>query len=81
MPDSTVPGTLDLPAGKFLVRRLQFLLADDVGLRLVQPAKQHVEPSVAVDVVRGELHPSVLAIALVALARLRVVFGIVARIG
>jgi hypothetical protein len=39
VPDSTVPGTLNLAAGKPLVRRLQFLQTDDIRLCLGKPAQ------------------------------------------
>ncbi|CAD0217305.1 hypothetical protein GGQ73_003324 [Rhizobium skierniewicense] len=37
MPDGAVAGTLDFPAGKLLVRRLEFLQTDDIRLRFGQP--------------------------------------------
>jgi hypothetical protein len=82
VPDSTVPGTLHLAAGKLLVRRLQFLQADDIRLRLGKPAQQHLEAAVdAVDVVGGELHRFYrFVIALVTLTGFCVVFGVVASV-
>jgi hypothetical protein len=47
---------LDGGERKFLVRRLEFLQADSVGLGLLQPTQQHRQPSVhAVHVVGGDL--------------------------
>ncbi len=85
MPDGPITCALDLAAGEPLVRCLQLLQTNDIGPRLVEPPQQHLKAAVdALDVVGGELNrtfPSVLAVALVALTRLRVVLGIVARVG
>jgi hypothetical protein len=42
VPDSAIPGALDLAVGKLLIRRLQFLQADDIWFRLGKPTQQHV---------------------------------------
>src|SRR5690606_17510218 len=57
VPDGAVAGFADGVDGEFLLRRLQFLQAGDVGPGLLQPAQQHGQPAVdAVDVVGGDLH-------------------------
>jgi hypothetical protein len=85
MPNGAVAGALDLAPRKLLVRRLQFLQTDAIRLCLVKLPQQHLEATIdAVDVVGGELHrrlPSLLAIALVTLARLCIMLGVMARVG
>lgn len=84
MPDGAVAGTLDFPAGKLLVRRLEFLQTDDIRLRFGQPPQQDVEATVdAVDVRwrASPALPSVFAIAPVALAGLRIMLRVATGVG
>ena len=64
MPDRAVAGLADRRFGKLLLRRLEFLQADDVGLGLGEPAQQHGKAAVdAVDVEGRDPHaelPSVI---------------------
>jgi hypothetical protein len=56
MPERRVAGVFELRRRTFLVGRLDFLEADDVRPRLVQPFEEPRQPAVdAVDVVGGDL--------------------------
>ena len=57
MPDGLVSHSLKFAPGKALVRRFEFLQADDVGRVFFQPSQKDWKPAVdAVDVVGGEFH-------------------------
>ncbi len=57
MPQRVVAGRLDRGDRKFLLRRLEFLQAHDVGLALLEIVQEGVQPAVdTVDVVGGEQH-------------------------
>ena len=59
--DGGIAECLDGLMRERLVGALELLEADDVGLELLQPPRQHVEARVdAVDVVAGDLQPSFL---------------------
>jgi hypothetical protein len=82
VPDRTVRGALYLSGGDFSSGAFSSCRQTTSAFATSSHRSSTSSPSVdAPGVVRGELHPSVLAIALVALARLGVVFGIVARVG
>ncbi len=62
MPDRIVAERPDLQLGEALVRGLEFLQADDVGLALLEPFEQARQPRAdAVDVVGRDLHGAGLA--------------------
>src|SRR5437868_14756154 len=57
MPDRAVPRVADRRLGKFLLRRLQLLQADDVRPRLRQPAQQHRQAAIdTIDAVGRHFH-------------------------
>jgi len=56
VPNRTIARVLERARGTFLVGGLDFLQADDVGARLVEPFEQPRQPAVdAVDVIGRDL--------------------------